>query len=81
LGVCSSRSGMSAQQRMQLVQEMVSSERAQLAANVARPRGVRARAMLRPVRSGNGRLVFTEGILGALMGKHNAGPSPFCAML
>ncbi|WP_130812733.1 glycosyltransferase family 2 protein [Olsenella sp. Marseille-P4559] len=81
-GVFSDRSGLSAEERRQLVGEMVSSDRARLAADVARPRGVGAKAMQGPIRSGNAGLAYTEGFLASFMRRGGErGLGPFCTSL
>lgn len=81
-GVFSDRSGLSAAERRRLVGEMVSSDRARLAADVARPRGVGAKAMQGPIRSGNAGLAYTEGFLASFMRRGGErGLGPFCTSL
>ena len=81
-GVFSDRSGLSAAERRQLVGEMVSTDRARLAADVARPRGVGAKAMQGPIRSGNAGLAYTEGFLASFMKRGGErGLGPFCTSL
>ncbi|MGI6230448.1 MAG: glycosyltransferase family 2 protein [Tractidigestivibacter sp.] len=80
MNVCSNRSGLSPSERRRVVREIVASDRAQLAANVARPRGVGAKAMQAPIKSGNADLAYTEGYLAALVRRGPSAP-PFCAML
>lgn len=79
--VFSDRLGLSAQERRRLVGEMVSSDRARLAADVARPRGMGARAMQGPIRSGNAGLAYTEGFLASFMRRGGErGLGPFCTL-
>jgi glycosyltransferase EpsJ len=76
-GVFSDRSGLSAAERRRLVGEMVSSDRARLAADVARPRGMGAKAMQGPIKSGNAGLAYTEGFLASFMKRGGErGPGP-----
>lgn len=81
-GVFSDRSGLSAAERRRLVREMVSTDRARLAADVARPRGMGAKAMQGPIKSGNAGLAYTEGFLASFMKRGGErGLGPFCTSL
>lgn len=59
--VCGPRCTLPAQEKRRIIDEMISSEQAKLAASVAKPRSRIARAMLGPIKSGNAALVYSEG--------------------
>ena len=59
--VCGPRCQLPTQEKRRLIDEMISSDQAKLAASVAKPRSRIARAMLGPIRSGNAALVYSEG--------------------
>lgn len=66
---CGRGSALSSAEQRQLVAEMIGTERARVAASVARPRGNDARALLAPVRSGNVALVCAQARLMDLLGR------------
>lgn len=65
--VCGRGSRVSSADQRRIVSEMIDTDRAQLAASVARPRGNAARAMLAPIRSNNASLVCVQTRLMSLL--------------
>lgn len=66
-GICGWGSSVPAAEQRREVARMIGTERAQLAASVARPRGNSARAMLAPIRSGNVALACAQARLISLL--------------
>lgn len=76
--LCADRSGLSNAEKRRMVEEMVNSDRAKLAANVARPRDVGSKALLASIKSGNTNLTFLEGIIASMMRRDTSEQSSFC---
>lgn len=68
-GACGRGSALSSAEQRRLVGDMIGTERARVAASVARPRGNDARSMLMPIRSGNVALVCAQARLMDLLGR------------
>ena len=69
--VCGPRCTLPTQEKRRLIEEMISTDQAKLAASVAKPRSGIARAMLGPIRSGNASLVYSEGRFMSFVRRHN----------
>ncbi len=72
--VCAGRYGMSNAERRRLVATMIGTDRAKLAASVARPQSGSAKALVSPIRSGNVGLTYAQAWLASLMRRYT-GPS------
>ncbi len=68
--VCVGRCGMSGAERRQLVATMIGTDRAKLAASVARPQSGTAKALVSPIRSGNVSLTYAQAWIASLMRKY-----------
>ncbi|NLH92536.1 MAG: glycosyltransferase family 2 protein, partial [Atopobium sp.] len=69
--VCEPSCTLSVAEKRQLIGRMITSDRAQLAVSVARPRSGMMRAMLGPIRSKNVGLAYNEGCLISYVKRHN----------
>lgn len=59
--VCNSSCDLPVEQKLKLIDHMISTERAQLAVTLARPRSRMMKTMLKPIRTKNARLAYQEG--------------------
>ena len=70
--VCNPTCKLPHRERIALIKQMISSDRAQLAVRVARPRSRMMRTMLIPIKARNAQLAFAEGKLISLVKARNA---------
>ena len=70
--VCNPTCKLPHRQRIALIKQMISSDRAQLAVRVARPRSRMMRTMLIPIKAKNAQLAFAEGKFISLVKARNA---------
>ena len=69
--VCNPSCDLAEDQKIELIDQMISSERAQLAVNVAQPRSKMMRTMLVPIKRKNARLAYQEGRFISFVKSHN----------
>jgi len=69
--VCNPRCTLSEKEKLEQIRDMICSERARLAAAVARPRTKMMRAMIAPIKAQNVRLCYREGCLISFVKRHN----------
>jgi glycosyltransferase EpsJ len=69
--VCNPSCELPEDQKIELINQMISSERAQLAVNVAQPRSKMMRTMLVPIKRKNARLAYQEGRFISFVKSHN----------
>ena len=69
--VCGPRCTLPTQEKRRLIDEMISTDQAKLAASVARPRSRIACALLGPIKTGNAALVYSEGRFMSFLRRRN----------
>lgn len=69
--VCNPSCDLPTDQKMSMIQSMISSDRAQLAVAVAEPRSHMMRAMLLPIKRQNAKLAYREGCFISFVKTHN----------
>lgn len=69
--VCNSACTLPTSEKLSQIDQMISSERAQLAVTIARPRSSMMRAMLLPIKKKNAKLAYREGCLISFVKGHN----------
>ena len=69
--VCSPECDLPTEEKKRLIAEMISTERAQVAVAVARPRSRMMKAMLAPIKSQNAALAYREGTFISFVKRHN----------
>ena len=69
--VCSPECDLPTEGKKRLIAEMISTERAQVAVAVARPRSRMMKAMLAPIKSQNAALAYREGTFISFVKRHN----------
>lgn len=69
--VCDPQCDWAAGKKLAEIEKMITSDRAQLAVNIAQPRSAMMRAMLAPIKARNARLAYQEGRIIAFVKNHN----------
>lgn len=70
--VCNPCCTLSSKEKIAKISEMITSDRAQLAAATAHPRSRMVKAMVVPIKAKNARLAYREGTLISYVSRHNA---------
>ena len=69
--VCNPACDLSVTKKLELIEDMITSDRAQLAVTIAQPRSRMMRVMLAPIKSKNVRLAYREGRMISFVKSHN----------
>jgi glycosyltransferase EpsJ len=69
--VCNPACDLSVTKKLELIEDMITSDRAQLAVTIAQPRSRMMRVMLAPIKSKNVRLAYREGRVISFVKSHN----------
>ena len=69
--VCNKACDLPTNQKLRLIEEMITSERAQIAVALARPRSRMMKTMLLPIRTKNTRMAYREGRIISFVKSHN----------
>ena len=69
--VCNPSCELPVPEKLQLIEQMITTERAQLAVELARPRSRMMRTMLAPIKRQNARMAYREGCFISFVKSHN----------